>query len=552
MSLPPDSPLNDISNKTISQSQPINPVIISRKSSQKEERNDSDSDYDNSDLEVFPNPNTSVISQKSKGETEKTQTEPIRYNGKDVIIPNWYKLKPGQLSKYELELLHNEIVKEKLILPGTTRDPPSAQFLKFRNLFQRAKGSPIKEKHRSIQQLRDEFTKPINKKQWESFVAKYQKDYKPELFQISHIPENFEFLNNKSTSLGLRQTPQKKQETRLPKSTKSNQSENSNPIFNNNHNNGLTLVIDSDDSDSDDDEMVIPQDPTKQVFNCKGSKFMNNNHPPSAKRYLQTWLNYADIFIKEYKDERRTKSSSELNMKKSSTIHQLVQFLSYHHMILSDNIIDKFVEFYPKDYSPRKLINHINNLWQTTYKDYVKDKTINKAGERVKPFKWTLTIPKRTSKRSIINVFADADQYQMRKKKKRRKEVVNTSPYSDDNEMSPYNSDFYRVNKYSHPDDTAIVKNLQQNLDKLQEMQRILARKMRGEPDINKYSIREMLESPKRGLDSIGIDKASGEEFAKKVSDLIDDKGSAFKYKGIIDAMNASSNIDLTKSLQGL
>ena len=219
-------------------------------------------------------------------------------------------------------------------------------------------------------------------------------------------------------------------------------------------------------------------------------------------------------------------------------------------MVITDTVIDKIAEFFSRDYPITKIIENINNLWQTTYKDFISEKIINKNGERIKPFKWTLTIPRKTSKRSIISVFADPEQYEKRKKKKRRS---SDSPYSEDDTMTPYDSNFYQNNyNDTHPDKLDIVKNLRQELDSIRKMQNILNQKIRKETNANQLSIREMLETPKRGLASVGIDKERGKEFAARISDLIDDDGSSFKLKAVVDAMNSSSNAQIAKSLQSM
>ena len=542
MSVEPDSPKE---NGEQTQSQPLNPVDVSRTSTKREM--DSDSDTDQIESQIQPGNSISRSSTKSSSKS-------IIFRGAKIVMPNWHKLKPNKLSKTELLSLFNEVVKERVILTGTSRDSPHDQFIKLRSLYQQAPESPIKSKHRSLQILKAEFTKDVPTKVWDHFSKKYIKEYKPESFNIdeiqvnySQMPRSFQFLNGRQSTSGLQQTTQIQSDKQQISET-NNKQDSINNDHNKNKKRDLTVIIDSDDEMSEDDDLeIIPKDPKKQVFPYKASKFMKID-PSNLNKYTQIWSHYANTFIKEYKNEREFKSESELNMKKSNIIHQLIKYLSYHHMVITDKIIDKISEFYSK--CPiAKIIYNINNLWQTTYKDFITEKVINNKGERVKPFKWTLTIPKKTSKRSIINVFADPEQYEKRKKKKRKTE----SPYSDDSEMTPFDSTFYQNNyNESHPSKTDIVRNLQQDMDELRKMQDVLERKIRKETNTNKLSIREMLETPKRGLTAVGIDKERGKDFATKISELIDDDGSSFKLKGVVDAMNASSNSDIAQSLQSM
>ena len=528
-----------------SQSQPLSHID---KRSDKEEK-DCDDEIDLNDSAFL-----SKIAEASNNNT----TDPIMYKGQEVIVPNWHKLKPNKLSKTELHALFNEVAKERVILTGTSRDSPNDQFIKLKNLFQQATESPIKSKHRTLSQLKSEFTKNVSEKNWLCFSKKYMKNYKPELFKIdqlriisSPIPKTFQYLNGKQSTEGLHQSP-------IKQSGKQANSDNFNKrsADNNDHNKNkkvrkTTIIIDSDEEMSEDDDLkIIPKDPKKQVFPYKKSEYVDSQNPAKLNKYTQIWLRHVNFFINEYGNEKQIKSTSDLNMKKSNTIHQLIKYLAYHHMVITDTVIDKIAEFFSGDYPITKIIENINNLWQTTYKDFISEKIINKNGERIKPFKWTLTIPRKTSKRSIISVFADPEQYEKRKKKKRRS---SDSPYSEDDTMTPYDSNFYQNNyNDTHPDKLDIVKNLRQELDSIRKMQNILNQKIRKETNANQLSIREMLETPKRGLASVGIDKERGKEFAARISDLIDDDGSSFKLKAVVDAMNSSSNAQIAKSLQSM
>lgn len=340
------------------------------------------------------------------------------------------------ISKAEIITIRDEICKPDpiIFITGSKKQSPYEQWIIFNNIYYDANPNPpLNNSHRKLEELVPIFCIQFNWKTWNDFIHnKYKKGYNPENWiwneygtmtyspscesnQIQLSPIN---MNLMSTSPNIMLEPYTSEEKLQTPNTEE-----------------YTFIND----------IIIPDKYTEHTLKIPKSEFFDPTDKENNKRIQELFEQILHEQINCYKKQNKPTHL------KLPIVMELMKYISYYNLLLTDNIINKFYIFVPKETSFNKIREDLIEVLEQATKTLIQKQYIANDHKRIKQLILRFPFSNKKYEFFMSDTIKPPPKKRRKKEKiikyKKKKETLKTKQKSINKFIQPIKNKKYKKRK---------------------------------------------------------------------------------------------------------